>query len=707
MILKSITLSGFKSFAKKTTIDVSCNVTGIVGPNGSGKSNIAEAIRFVLGEQSMKNIRSKSMSDLIFRGTDNNYLSRASVSIEIDNKNKNYSDSVSPELAKFLTYDDIVLSREVFSDGGSVYKINGGEVRLKDVQTLLALAGIGNSVHTIISQGQADGVLLASPRERREMMEDALGLRVHQIRLKDSERKLKKVEEHMKTINMLRLELAPELSHLRVQMDKINKIEQEREKLLDSYIKYFAYEDADIIKLKQKIHSDFISEDDINITKNKIQELEEREKQIEIQPNQNLKLKQDINENRFKLERELSGIVYEKNVLLNELNREVKDVIIKHSEYNIIKSTLKDIVSNINANDYNNAKIKIDRLFNDFDKYETETVNKESIKIKLELLQMNEKEFLSKIENLNSELNKIDTESDTKYIEIKKILNEKNELERKLREYANKKAHIEYEKQILQEKERDFIYGVEEANRFVGQKVLNYKEYDIQPGYDHMSIRRSIERSKIRIEEIGILDPTSVKMHYEEVSDRDKLLSTELEDLQNTRASLDELIKTLNDTIQNDFRLGLDKINFAFNNYFHDIFSGGKASIFPSVHKIEDEDGEMKEIEDGIDIEVTLPNKKMRDLNMLSGGEKALASIALLFALTSITPPPFMVLDETDAALDEMNAKKYGKLLQHLAKKSRLLVITHNRETMNQCDILYGVTLAGDGSSRLLSIKFD
>jgi chromosome segregation protein len=108
----------------------------------------------------------------------------------------------------------------------------------------------------------------------------------------------------------------------------------------------------------------------------------------------------------------------------------------------------------------------------------------------------------------------------------------------------------------------------------------------------------------------------------------------------------------------------------------------------------------------GIDIDVSLPNKKVKEISMFSGGERALVSIALLFAMSAITPPPFMVLDETDAPLDESNARKYGVMLQRLAEKSKLLVITHNRETMNHCDMLYGVTIGVDGGSKLLSIDF-
>ena len=111
--------------------------------------------------------------------------------------------------------------------------------------------------------------------------------------------------------------------------------------------------------------------------------------------------------------------------------------------------------------------------------------------------------------------------------------------------------------------------------------------------------------------------------------------------------------------------------------------------------------------EEGVDISVSLPHKKIKGLVMLSGGERALTSIALLFAISQVNPPPFMVLDETDAALDEANSRKYGDMIENLAKLSQLMVITHNRETMSRAHVLYGITLGSDGASKLLSIKFD
>jgi len=111
--------------------------------------------------------------------------------------------------------------------------------------------------------------------------------------------------------------------------------------------------------------------------------------------------------------------------------------------------------------------------------------------------------------------------------------------------------------------------------------------------------------------------------------------------------------------------------------------------------------------ESGIEIDVSLPRKRIRGLDMLSGGERALTSIALLFAISQVNPPPFVILDETDAALDEANSKKYGDMIESLSKISQLILITHNRETMSRAGIIYGITMGRDSISRLLSIAFD
>lgn len=133
--------------------------------------------------------------------------------------------------------------------------------------------------------------------------------------------------------------------------------------------------------------------------------------------------------------------------------------------------------------------------------------------------------------------------------------------------------------------------------------------------------------------------------------------------------------------------------------------------VKPKVKRVTEDGDEVEEdgdeVSEGVELDIALPNKRVKGLDMLSGGERALTSIALIFAMSQINPPLFIILDETDAALDEANSRRYGDMITALAEKSQLILITHNRETMSRAGILYGVTMGGDGVSKLLSVKFD
>lgn len=243
MRFKTLQINGFKSFAQKTVLEFNNPIVSIVGPNGSGKSNVVEAIRFVLGEQSMKSMRGKGGSDLVFKGSKN--LSkglRAVVTIYFDNIDKVFKLTNDGGENINLNYDVISISREVFSDGLSKYILNGNEVRLKDIHNLLASVNIGSSGHHIISQGETDRILNANPKERKEMVEDALGLRIYQYKIKESERKLERTNENMKEIILQRRENAPHLNFLKKQVEKFEKTKEMQVALATFYREYFKKE---------------------------------------------------------------------------------------------------------------------------------------------------------------------------------------------------------------------------------------------------------------------------------------------------------------------------------------------------------------------------------------------------------------------------------------------------------------------------------
>jgi chromosome segregation protein len=280
----------------------------------------------------------------------------------------------------------------------------------------------------------------------------------------------------------------------------------------------------------------------------------------------------------------------------------------------------------------------------------------------------------------------------------------------------------------LRERREAFEREIKEGVALIGESVLSYKNekvsenIEVETGEEE---KKKIERLKIKLEDAGLGSGTEVMKEFREVSERDQFLAKEMEDLERSIASLEKLINELKEKIDVEFKEGVKKINVEFQEFFVLLFGGGHASlsiITPTKRKSPErqsaEEGEMEldeasieeeeeELEQGIEISVSLPHKKVKELHALSGGERSLTSIALLFAMSQVNPPPFLVLDETDAALDEANSRKYGDMLEKLSKHSQLVVVTHNRETMSRAGVLYGVTIGGDGASKLLSIKFE
>lgn len=265
----------------------------------------------------------------------------------------------------------------------------------------------------------------------------------------------------------------------------------------------------------------------------------------------------------------------------------------------------------------------------------------------------------------------------------------------------------------------DYKRELEEAKPYISVQ-LPRAVFEFSSEGESETLRKKVERVKIKLEEAGGIDPAVLK-EFQEVSNRQEYLSKELSDLGAAAKSLREVMKELEEKIEASFKDGIHKINKEFDKFFQTMFGGGKASLRiisrDMRKKKTEESAEFEEgglspevlakEEEGIDINVDLPRKKIRSLDMLSGGERALASIALLFALSSVHPPPFLVLDETDAALDEANSQRYAMMLEDLSKTTQLIVITHNRATMKCAGVLYGVTMGSDGISKLLSLKFE
>ena len=214
MKLKAIDIQGFKSFADKIKLDFDHGITAVVGPNGSGKSNIADAVRWVLGEQSVKTLRGGKMEDVIFNGTQSRKAQGvASVTLVIDN-----SDKTLP-----LEADEVAVSRKLYRSGESEYRINENPVRLKDVNELFMDTGIGRDGYAIIGQGKVSEIVSARSKERREIFEEAAGISKFRYRKGEAEKQLQLSEENLSRLRDILSEIEGRVEPLRLQSEKAQR----------------------------------------------------------------------------------------------------------------------------------------------------------------------------------------------------------------------------------------------------------------------------------------------------------------------------------------------------------------------------------------------------------------------------------------------------------------------------------------------------
>lgn len=272
MYLKRLEIQGFKSFANKTTLEFEKGITAVVGPNGSGKSNVADAIRWVLGEQSLKQLRGKKSEDVIFAGSEKkSKMSFATVTVTFDNSDKRIP----------LDYSEVSISRSIDRSGESDYMINGNKVRLLDVIDLVLKSNIGTSRHTVIGQGTIDQMVLAGPAEVKNLLDEASGVKTYYIRREKTLKRLEQTAQNSMRVQDLLKEIEPRLKSLRRQakrMQERSEIETELKTFQTEFYstKYWQIEEAllgliskiEIFEKQKKEIESEISEHRLNLDKN-------------------------------------------------------------------------------------------------------------------------------------------------------------------------------------------------------------------------------------------------------------------------------------------------------------------------------------------------------------------------------------------------------------------------------------------------------
>ncbi|MBN3037831.1 MAG: chromosome segregation protein SMC [Candidatus Omnitrophica bacterium] len=286
MFFKSLELYGFKSFAEKTKLDFQAGVTAVVGPNGCGKSNISDAIRWVLGEQSVRNLRGSRMEDVIFHGADNiSAVGFAEVSLTIANQNNFLP----------LEYDEVTLTRRIYRSGESEYLINKVPVRLKDISELLMGTGLGVPSYSLIEQGKVDRILHSHPEERREIFEEAAGITKYRSKREEALRKLERTNENLQRIGDIIVEVKRQIKSMERQVNKARRYKEEFEKLKEYELKVSQHQFIDLKKERQELEK-------------RVRQLENEEATSGLQMNSTAHSLEKSKEELAQIEENISGI---------------------------------------------------------------------------------------------------------------------------------------------------------------------------------------------------------------------------------------------------------------------------------------------------------------------------------------------------------------------------------------------------------------
>ena len=725
MHLQKIEISGFKSFYKKTVIILpkpqkgKQGVTSVVGPNGSGKSNISDALKWGLGGQSKKGFRSKKGQDVIFAGSNKRKpLTSASVSLYFDNRDKKIS----------LDYPQIVLTRKIFASGENEYFINNSRVKLKEILSILNQAGIGQESYSIVDQGMADRLIMVGPLERKSIIEEAARVKHFQVKKETALKRLEQSQLKLEKVDALLKEIKPRLKYLKIQADKKTKQKQTEIELREVSLKYFGTLWNKLVKEKQ---SYLDAKEPFGKELKKVEQLlsEIREKfeqtsktKLEARPADDLPQKLDqIRKEAGEIYRKMGvlegqiEIGHQKIKHLEAMSEERVDLSYIKKGLNSILDSIKKIIEKkeVTEKKFLNLKQALEKL-----KAEAEAgvikkdISKEKQTLEKAITLDKEKqaklqEELKKLQTAEAALkqeiakkNQAAAEREKQFYELEKELEKQNLKRDQLRDRLNE---LEIELAKIEVREQDLRLEIKQSLKTEPEK-LNYKG----PAATNLSALSHQVDNLTRQLNICESINDSVVAEFEETSQRFEFLAKESTDVKKTIESLKKMIAELTVKIETRFDKTFTQIAQDFSKYFKIIFRGGEAGLKKVELITNGKDDEINQTkETGIDIKAVPPGKKIKNLNMLSGGEKALTSLAFLFALIRSSSPPFVMLDEVDAALDEANSARFARIIKLLTDKTQFILVTHNQEVMNQAQLLYGVTMGPDGASNLLSLDLE
>ncbi len=759
MFLREIELKGFKSFADKVIFQFPKGISAIVGPNGSGKSNVVDALRWILGEQSSKNLRTDSSVNLIFSGNEFKPSGQsARVKLVFEEVNR-------PDIIDVNTLE---IEKVIHKDGKTEYFLNKKESKQKDIISILASLQFGAKGLSIISQGNIESILKVSPQERKVMFEEVLGLRQLEMKKETSERKLQNTNINLDKVSSLVSEILPHFRSLKRYVSRFDKQKEYQEELLLLSQKYFGFQHKTLIQEKEIVVKDLKELNEKIFELEKIIETEKEKLGFSTNEDENKSIVSSLTQKQKEVEALTRDLVSQKQAFIYEMAKlegkldekinalkrhqatnqqqsssqtpqEIKPTYIRVSlvetKIDIVKQLIKNILSSDDIHLIKSNLLTIEKELaeilssqntkKDFPKEsqqaDFEELNKEIKTLQEEIIKLKEKAEL-----LEQKIKEKEAQSDG----LEDQIEEESQKQRAMFSFIEQKQKelmlLQSQKQTLSiDLERNNI-NLENLKNQISSLGFDFEiivkndlvESLVLSSEDLRSFYAKIEKLRAVLSELGSADQNIID-EFNDTQKRLAFLENQKEDLEKAVADLKQIIKELATQINETFENSIEAINKDFSKYLELIFGGGKGSL--EIVEIKEKQKQTHEGEEiitsllpeqeikkiGLEIKVKLPKTKLDGVEALSGGEKSLVSIALLFAIVSQSKPPLLVLDEVDAALDEENTRKFANILKDISNQTQYIIITHNWLTMSSADVIYGVTIGKEKFSQVISLELE
>ncbi len=509
-----------------------------------------------------------------------------------------------------------------------------------------------------------------------------------------------------KTVNILGRgreieKLQKEIQKLEEQIQKLEKEKENYQKSVENVLEKVAEFEKELQEIeiiyatgKEKINS---IEENINRLETRLNKLKEENQKLEEQKEQSIKNKeelqekiQEINEANEKLKKiitEFAELNKDNQKYVDDLNFDITNLKISVSSFDESETSIQELQERIHSEIENtnksieNKKVQIEQIIQDNFNLEKSI---EEIKSKIEKIKKEVENSGSKIEELKEK----------RIQKNEKLAEQEEEINNKLKIIEDLKSQIvkiDVKKNKLEEDINEIINKMWEEYELTPNNVVDYRKPE-----NVQLTQKKVKDLRNEIRELGSVNVDSIE-EYKNLKDRYDFMCEQRVDLESTMAKLRNIISEMTNIMKEQFKEKFELINKNFKEVFQELFGGGTASL-----KLEDKDNIL---ECGIEITVQPPGKKLQNMMLLSGGEKAFTAIALLFAILKINPAPFCVLDEIEAALDDVNVYRYAEYLKKFSKDTQFLIITHRKGTMEVADTVYGITMEENGISKLLSMK--